>query len=133
VWPPARRTHPALERKVASLSRREGWEEAATEWMSTMAMELKTKNGCRNQKYQLNFPPLPWYAKCRCRFMTLPPVLLQEQPAVVLLLERGLVSWLSAIDERSEHKDLRGSDRQSVIPYNHGRMGLYCPSLSLPV
>jgi hypothetical protein len=46
---------------------------------------------------------------------------------VVLLLERGLVSWLSAIDERSEHKDLRGSDRRSVIPYSHGRMGLYCP------
>jgi hypothetical protein len=32
-----------------SLSRREGWEEAATEWMSTMAMKLKTKNGGKNQ------------------------------------------------------------------------------------
>jgi hypothetical protein len=34
-----------------SLSRREGWEEAATEWMSTMAMKLKTKNGGKNQIY----------------------------------------------------------------------------------
>jgi hypothetical protein len=32
----------------------EGWEEAATEWMSTMAMELKTKNGGKNKKYQLS-------------------------------------------------------------------------------
>jgi hypothetical protein len=65
--------------------------------------------------------------------MTLQLVLLQEQPTVVLLLERALVSWLSAIDERSEHKDLCGSRRRSVIPYIHGRMELYCPSLALPV
>jgi hypothetical protein len=58
MQPHVRRDCPALEREVASLSdslspslsRREGWEEAATEWMSTMAMELKTKNGGRNQK-----------------------------------------------------------------------------------
>jgi hypothetical protein len=54
VRPPACRDRPALEREVASLSdslsRRERWEDAATDWMSTMAMELKTKNGGRNQK-----------------------------------------------------------------------------------
>jgi hypothetical protein len=51
---------------------------------------------------------------------------------VVLLLERALVSWSSAIDERSELKDLIGSDRRSVISYIHGRMLLYCSSLALP-
>jgi hypothetical protein len=65
-------------------------------------------------------------------FTTLLSVVLQEQPAMILLLERVLISWSSAIDERSEHKNLRGSDRQSVIPYVHGRMKLYCPSLALP-
>jgi hypothetical protein len=49
TWPHARHDRPALEWEVTSLShslsRREGWEEAATEWMSTMAIELKTKNG----------------------------------------------------------------------------------------
>jgi hypothetical protein len=59
--PLARRDHLALEREVASLSdslsQREGWEEAATEWISTMAMELQIKNGGRNQKQQLT--PLP--------------------------------------------------------------------------
>jgi hypothetical protein len=49
---------------------------------------------------------------------------------VVLLLERALVSWSSAIDE---HEDLCGSGHRSVIPYIHGRIGLYCPSLALPV
>jgi hypothetical protein len=52
VWPPARCDRPALEREVVSpsvsLSRREGWEEAATEWMSTMVMKLKTKNVKKN-------------------------------------------------------------------------------------
>jgi hypothetical protein len=46
VRPPARRDRLTLEQEVSSLSdslsRREGWEEAATEWMSTMAMKLKT-------------------------------------------------------------------------------------------
>jgi hypothetical protein len=56
-------------------------------------------------------------------------MLLQEQPAVVLLLERVLVSWSLAIDERDGHKDLRGSGRQSIISYVHGRTGLYCSSL----
>jgi hypothetical protein len=37
---------------------------------------------------------------CRSSFATLPPVLLLEQPAVVLLLERALVSWSSAIEYR---------------------------------
>jgi hypothetical protein len=50
VRPAARRNRPALEREVASLLQREGWEEAATEWMSTMAMKLKAKNGGKNQK-----------------------------------------------------------------------------------
>jgi hypothetical protein len=36
--------------------------------------------------------PPTWRAKCRSGFATLPPVLLQEQPAVVLLLEGALVS-----------------------------------------
>jgi hypothetical protein len=45
-------------------------------------------------------------------------------------LERALVSWSSAIDE---HEDLRSSGHRSIIPYIHGRMELYCPSLALPV
>jgi hypothetical protein len=48
---------------------------------------------------------------------------------VVLLLGRDLVSWSLGIDERGGHEDLRGSGRQSVIPYVHGRTGLYCSSL----
>jgi hypothetical protein len=36
---------------------------------------------------------------------------------MVLLLERVfLVSWLLAMDEHGEHKDLRGSGHRSVIP-----------------
>jgi hypothetical protein len=62
--------------------------------------------------------------------MTLPPVLLQEQPTVVLLLERTLTSWSLVMDEHGGHEDLRGSGRQSVIPYVHGRAELYCTSLS---
>jgi hypothetical protein len=61
-------------------------------------------------------------------------MLIQEQPTVVLLLERVLVSWSLAMDERGGHKDLRGSDRQSVIPYIHRRTELYysiLPYLSL--
>jgi hypothetical protein len=52
-------------------------------------------------------------------------VLLQEQPAVVLMLEMVLVSWPSAIDERSEYEDLRGSGHRSVIPYVYRRIELY--------
>jgi hypothetical protein len=66
-------------------------------------------------------------------FMTLSSVLLQEQSDVVLLLERALVSWSSAIDECDEYRDLRGSDCRRVIPYIHGRIELYCSSLALPV
>jgi hypothetical protein len=72
---------------------------------------------------------------CQSGFTTLPPELLQEQSAVVLLLERVLVSWSLAMDERGGHEDLCGSSRQSVIPYVHGRTELYCsslPCLSLP-
>jgi hypothetical protein len=69
---------------------------------------------------------------CRSGFATLPPVPLQEQPAVVLLLEGVLVSWSLAMDERGGREDLRSSDRQSVIPYVHGRTELYCSSLYEP-
>jgi hypothetical protein len=62
--------------------------------------------------------------------MTLPPALLQEQPAVVLYLERALVSWLLAQDGHSEHSGLRGSGRRSVTPYIHGRRELYYSSLA---
>jgi hypothetical protein len=48
---------------------------------------------------------------------------------VVLLLKRALVSWSLAMDKRGGHKDLRGSDRRSIIPYVHGRTELYCTSL----
>jgi hypothetical protein len=58
---------------------------------------------------------------CRSGFTTLPLVLLMEQPAVVLLLERVLVTWSLAMDEHGGHEDLRGSSRRSVIPYVHGR------------
>jgi hypothetical protein len=61
--------------------------------------------------------------------MTLSLVLPQKQPIMVLLLERVLVSWLLAIDERGGHEDLRDSGRQSVIPCVYGRTGLYYSSL----
>jgi hypothetical protein len=51
---------------------------------------------------------------------------------VVLLLERDLVSWSLAMDERGGHKDLRGSDCRSVIPYVYGRTELYCSSMYEP-
>jgi hypothetical protein len=68
--------------------------------------------------------------KCRSDFATLSPVLLQKQPAVILLLGRTLASWSLAIDERGGHEDLCGLGRWNVIPYVHGRTGLYCSSLS---
>jgi hypothetical protein len=64
--------------------------------------------------------------------MTLPPEPLQEQPAVVLLWERYLASWLLALGERDGHEDLRGSGHVSVIPYIHGRTELYCAQTCLP-
>jgi hypothetical protein len=64
--------------------------------------------------------------------LRLSPELLQEQPAVVLLWGRFIASWLLAIDKHSGLEDLRGSDRQSVIPYVHGRTELYCSSLYEP-
>jgi hypothetical protein len=48
---------------------------------------------------------------------------------VILLLERVLVSWSLAMDEDGGHENLYGLDRQSVIPYVHGRAELYCTSL----
>jgi hypothetical protein len=66
---------------------------------------------------------------CRSSFTTLPPVLLQEHPVVVLLLERALVSWSLAMDKCDGHEDLCGSGRRSVISYVYGRTELYCTSL----
>jgi hypothetical protein len=57
--------------------------------------------------------------------MTLPPVLLQEQLIVVLLLEMALVSLSQAMNERGGHKDLCGSVHRSIIPYVNGRTELY--------
>jgi hypothetical protein len=48
----------------------------------------------------------------RCRY--------RSSIAVVLLLEWALVSWLLAMRKYGGHEDLRGSGRQSVIPYVHG-------------
>jgi hypothetical protein len=48
---------------------------------------------------------------------------------MVLLLEGVLVSWSLAMNERGGHEDLRGSGRQNVISYVHGRTELYCSSL----
>jgi hypothetical protein len=53
-------------------------------------------------------------------FTTLPPVPLQEQPTVVLLLEEVLVSWSLAMNECGGYEDLRDSGHQSL------------PFLSLP-
>jgi hypothetical protein len=68
---------------------------------------------------------------CRSGFTTLPPMLLQEQPVVLLLLERGSVSWSLAMDECSGHQDLRGSGHQSVIPTSMGELSCIpqaCPA-----
>jgi hypothetical protein len=66
----------------------------------------------------------------RTGFTTLPPVLLQEQSAVLLLLERVLVSWSVGIDEHDRHEDLRSSGRRSIISYVHEITELYCSSLA---
>jgi hypothetical protein len=58
-------------------------------------------------------------------------MMLQEQPAMVPLLERALVSWSLVVDEHGGHEDLHGSGRRSVIPYVHGTTELYCSSLAL--
>jgi hypothetical protein len=75
--------------------------------------------------------PPTWRTKCRSCFTTLPPVSLQEQSTVVLLLEGALVSWSLAMDERGGHGDLRGLGRRSVIHYVHGRTELYCAQACL--
>jgi hypothetical protein len=41
--------------------------------------------------------------------------MLQEQPAVVLLLERALVSLSLAVDEHGRQEDLHGLGCQSII------------------
>jgi hypothetical protein len=92
-----------------------------------MAMKLKTRSDGKNQ-----LPP-SWRAKCQSGFMTLLLALLQEQPVVVLYLERALVSWLLARDGHGEHSGLRGSGHQSVTPYVHERRELYCSSLAPPM
>jgi hypothetical protein len=43
---------------------------------------------------------------------------------MILLLERVLVSWSLAMDERGGHEDLRCSSRRSVISFVHGRTGV---------
>jgi hypothetical protein len=48
---------------------------------------------------------------------------------VVLLWGRHLASWLLAIDEHSELKDLHDLSHRSVIPYVHERTELYCSRL----
>jgi hypothetical protein len=83
------------------------------------------------QEFFIYSPLVHVYIRARrSGFTTLSPVLLQEQSAVVFLLERALVSWSLAMDERGGHEDLRGSGHRSVIPYVHGRTELYCSSLS---
>jgi hypothetical protein len=56
-------------------------------------------------------------------------VVLLEQSIVILLLERDLVSYSSAINEQ---EDLYDSDYRSVISYVHGRIELYCSNLVFP-
>jgi hypothetical protein len=69
---------------------------------------------------------------CRSGFATLPPMPLQEQPTMVLLLEGDLVSWSLAMDERGGHEDLCGLIHRNIIPYVHGRTELYCTSIYEP-
>jgi hypothetical protein len=72
---------------------------------------------------------------CQSGFTILPPVPLQEQAVVVLLLEGVVVSWSLAMDERGGYEDLRALGHWSVIPYVHGKTELYCsglPCLSQP-
>jgi hypothetical protein len=57
---------------------------------------------------------------CRSGFTTLPPVPLQEQPVVVLLLEGLRSHKVLVIREYGRHEDLHGSGRRSIIPYVHG-------------
>jgi hypothetical protein len=78
------------------------------------------------------YPVFRVLTECRSGFVTLPPVLLQEQPTVVLLLEGALVSWSLDMDERGGHEDLRSSGHRSVIPYIHRRTVVYCSSLYEP-
>jgi hypothetical protein len=61
------------------------------EWISTMVMKLETKNGGEGGNQEQIVSPT-WHAKCQSGFTTLPPVLLQEQCTMILLLERDLVS-----------------------------------------
>jgi hypothetical protein len=63
---------------------------------------------------------------CQSDFATLSPEPLQEQPRCGSLLEGVLVSLSLAMDECSDHGDLRGSGHWSIIPYVHERTELYC-------
>jgi hypothetical protein len=51
---------------------------------------------------------------------------------VVLLLERTLISWSLAMDERGGHEDLCGSGHRSIIPYVHERTGVVLLKPALP-
>jgi hypothetical protein len=99
---------------------------------SSRGRRLRVVEAPLPEKHQALLPDVPNVEV----FSLLSPVLLQEQPVVVLLLERGLVSFSLAIDEHGGHEDLRGSGRWSVIPYVYGRTELYwsrLPFLSLPI
>jgi hypothetical protein len=60
-------------------------------------------------------------------------MLLYEQPVVIVLLEKALISWSLTMDERGGHQDLCDSSHKSVASYVHKRMELYCSRLVLPV
>jgi hypothetical protein len=87
--------------------------------------DYEAKNQEQRRELLANSFPPTWRAKYRSGFMTLPSVLLQEQPVVVLLWGRALASWSLAMNECGGHQDLHGSDHWSIIPYVHGRTGLY--------
>jgi hypothetical protein len=69
------------------------------------------------------------HTSSRSSFMTLLLERLEEQSVVIFLLYGVLISLSLAINERGGHKDLRGLDRRSVIPYVHMRMELYCSNM----
>jgi hypothetical protein len=58
----------------------------------------------KNLDKKLGLKPFHFFISyfCRSDFVTLSPVLLLEHPVVLLLLERVLISWSSAINEHGE-------------------------------
>jgi hypothetical protein len=104
-------------REEAASERRKGGDNGS--WADTKLIGLKNEENSRSR----------FSCYCRNGFVTLSLVPLQEQSTVVLLLDEVLVYWSLAMDERSGHKNLRGSGCRSVIPYVHRRTELYCSSL----